>query len=274
MSTVQPDRSPFTQLDQMSQEMRDSVIAALDGMAADPQIQRVRARALDALRPAPGQRLLDVGCGGGEVARGLAAYAAPTGHVTAVDLAEAVVEIARSRDDGSHVTYEVGDVQKLGYPDGSFDGARTERVLQHVADPDAAVAELVRVTRSGGRVCLIDTEWDSLQFDGLPLELVGAMRQTLLGGVMLHHTDMGRTLRRRLVRAGLTEVACEPVPLWWTDPAKAAVVLPMVSRHLPKKAGIIPAELQKSWFEAVDEAAGRDEFLAHLTIWVAVGVVR
>ena len=258
----------------LAPEMRDSLIAVLDGMAVDPQIQRVRARAVDALRPGPGQRLLDVGCGAGEVARGLAAFVAPTGQVTAIDIAEAVVEVARSRNDGSHVTYEVGDVQKLDFEDRSFDGVRTERVLQHVADPDAAVAELARVTRPGGRVCLIDTEWDSLQFDGLPGELVGAMRQALLGGVMLHHTDMGRTLRRRLVQAGLAEVTCEPVPLWWTDPADAAVVLPMVSKKLPKKAGIIPAELQKGWFAAVDAAAERNEFLAHLTIWVAVGVVR
>lgn len=250
--------------------MRALLIGALDAMAVEPQIRRVRAAALDALMPIPGQRLLDVGCGGGEVARELAALSAPGGQVTAVDVSAAVVEIARSRHDGSNVTYAVGDVRQLAFPDDTFDGVRTERVLQHLDDPDAAVAELARVTRPGGRVCLIDTDWESLAFDGLPTDMVTAMTQTT--GSVVHHADMGRTLRRRLVRAGLGEVTCEPVPLWWTNPEDASVVIPLVNKQIPPEAGIIPAELREHWFAKVDAATARGEFLTVLTIWVAAGV--
>ena len=61
-----------------------------------------------------------------------------------------------------------GDVSALDLPDDSFDGVWCERVLQHVDDADVAIGELIRVTRPGGRVCLIDTDWDSLAFDGVP----------------------------------------------------------------------------------------------------------
>jgi SAM-dependent methyltransferase len=248
------------------------VIAALDGMAARPEIQRVRAIARDALAPAPGQRILDAGCGAGEEARRLAAAVAPGGEVVALDLSATTVALARSRHDGGDVAYRTGDVTALDVADGTFDGVRCERVLQHLADPDGAVAELVRVTRQGGRVCLVDTDWESLAGDGVPDDLAAALRAHLYGSDRLHHASMGRTLRRRLVRAGLVDVVAEPVALTYTDPADASAVIPVFNPAIPAEANMLPADLADDWFAAVGTAAGRGEFLATLTIWVATGV--
>jgi hypothetical protein len=85
---------------------------------------------------------------------------------------------------------------------------------------------------------------------------------------------MGRTLRRRLIRAGLVDVTAEPVPLTWTDPADAADVIPVFNRDIPAEANMMPADLLEPWFEAVDAAAARGEFLVTLTIWVAAGTKR
>lgn len=269
--TPEQEPSPYAALDRLPAETRAQLIAGLDAMAADPQIRRVRDAALAALAPSPGQRLLDVGSGAGEVARELAGIVGPDGHVTALDLSAASVEVARGRHDGGSVDYLVGDIQKLDFPDAAFDGVRTERVLQHLADPDLAVAELARVTRPGGRVCLVDTDWQSMALDGLPADLVATVRQAALNGIVRHHPDMGRTLRRRLVRAGLADVGCEPVTLWFTTPEAASAVLPFVDPRIPPKAGLIPGELREQWFTAIAEAGARSEFLAALTIWVAVG---
>ncbi|GAA4717336.1 methyltransferase domain-containing protein [Phytohabitans rumicis] len=262
--------TPFAQVDDMPPQIRALILGALERMAASPEIQRVRRVAQAALDPRPGQRLLDVGSGVGEVARQLAAAVAPDGEVVAVDASAAAVAVATDRHDGSAVTYAVGDITALDFPDASFDGVRTERVLQHLADPDAAVAELARVTRPGGRVCLVDTDWTSVAGDGLPDDLVDAIWRAV--PARQHHPTMGRTLRGRLVRAGLAEVRCEPVPLWFTDPESASAVIPVFNKEIPREAGIIPDELRDRWFAAVDAAAARDEFLAVLTIWVAVGV--
>jgi SAM-dependent methyltransferase len=272
MSTSTPERTPFAEVDGLPPEMAALVIAALDGMAARPEIQRVRSAARAALASAPGQRILDAGCGAGEEARRLAAAVAPGGEVVALDLSATTVTLARSRHDGGPVAYRTGDVTALDFPDGTFDGVRCERVLQHLADPDGAVAELVRVTRPGGRVCLVDTDWESLAGDGVPDDLAAALKAHLYGSGRLHHASMGRTLRRRLVQAGLVDVTAEPVQLTYTDPAEAATVIPVFNPEIPAESNMMPADLLEPWFAAVDAATARGEFLVTLTIWVAAGV--
>ncbi|HST84802.1 MAG TPA: methyltransferase domain-containing protein [Kineosporiaceae bacterium] len=270
-STREP--TPFAQVDEAPPELQALILSVLELMAATPEIGQVR-RAADALlRPAAGERILDAGCGAGEAARALAATVGPEGQVTAIDASRTAVEHARSKDDGTGVEYRVADVTALPFDDDAFDAVRCERVLQHLTDPDAGLAELVRVTRSGGRVCLIDTDWESMASDGLPDDLVEAVTGMLLRRTVLHHSAMGRTLRRRLVRAGLTEVSAQPVTICFTDPDRAAAILPIFSPLLPAEAGMIPNDVRESWFEAIAASRDRDEFLAVLTMWVAVGTV-
>src|SRR5688500_15544270 len=95
-------RSPFAQLDDLPQPMRRLLIGALESMATNPEIQRVRRVAWDALGPIPGRRLLDAGCGAGEVARELAGAGA---DVVALDQSAATVAAAADRHDGSPVRY-------------------------------------------------------------------------------------------------------------------------------------------------------------------------
>ncbi|MDQ7904508.1 methyltransferase domain-containing protein [Phytohabitans sp. ZYX-F-186] len=271
MAREVPERTPFATIDDMPPPMRAMVLQALERMAADPQIQRVRAAAWRALDPRPGQRLLDAGCGLGEVARDLAAAVAPGGEVVGLDASAVAIAAATERAGDVPVTFAVGDLRALDFEDQTFDGVRSERVLQHLDEPDAAVAELVRVTRAGGRVCLVDTDWTSLVSDGLPDDMVASMWQRATVARQ-HHATMGRTLRRRLVRAGLVDVVCEPVPLWFTDPDEASTVIPVFNRSVPREAGFIPEELWDPWWSEVDRAAEAGELLAFVTIWVAAGV--
>jgi SAM-dependent methyltransferase len=220
----------------------------------NPEIQRVREVALAALHLAPGQRILDAAAGEGDAALLLAARLGGTGEVVALDGCSC-------------------DVTALRFADGYFDAVRCERVLQHLSEPDAGVAELVRVTRPGGRLCLVDTDWESVAVDGLPARLVAAERRHLLATVVRRHLDIGRTLRRRLLRAGLREVSAVPVALYFADPLAAATVLPMVNPMVPAEAGLIPAELREEWFGALSEAGERGDFLATLTMWVAAATV-
>jgi ubiquinone/menaquinone biosynthesis C-methylase UbiE len=272
-------RNPFTDVDGLPPEVSAMVIGALEGMAAHPEIRRVRRLAWEALRPAPGQRLLDAGCGAGEVARELAGEVSGGvsgrfgGEVVALDYSAVTVAAAAQRHDGSAVCYLTGDVSALEFPDGHFDGVRSERVLQHVADPDRAIAELVRVTRPGGRVCLIDTDWESIVIDGPPEDLLTAVRDHAFQPSVLHHRTIGRTLRRRLVSAGLTDVTATPVTCCFTHPVSAAAVLPILNPLVPAEVGMLRPDLRDRWFAEIDASAGRDEFLAALTIWVAAGSV-
>ncbi|GAA2365932.1 methyltransferase domain-containing protein [Dactylosporangium salmoneum] len=225
-----------------------------DLIAVSPELQRVREVAFAALHLEPGQCILDAGCGGDEAARLLAARLGGTGEVVWLD-------------------YHAEDLTCLPYPGGRFDAVHCERVLQTLGDPGAAIAELARVTRPGGRLCLVDTDWESVAVDGLPAHLVAAVRHHLLATVVGRHLDMGRTLRRRLLRAGLPEVTAVPVALYFADPKSAATVLPMLNPAIPPDAGLVPPDLRDDWFGALSEAGSRGDFLATITMWVATAVV-
>ena len=253
----------------MPADTQTMIIDVLDGLAALRGIQRVREIARLALDVRAGQLLLDAGCGAGEEARVLARLVGPGGQVTAIDRSSALVTAAAQRATGRAVRYAVGDITTLGFPDATFDRVRSERVLQHLAEPDAAVAELARVTVPGGRVGLIDTDWESLLVDGMPADIFGELRR--LGRESGLFGPSGRLLRGRLVRAGLKDVTVEPVSIPVTDRATAEILIPLFNRqamHLAK----VPAELAGPWLTAFEAALARGDFLAVLTIWVATGL--
>ena len=274
MEPAQLERTPFADLDAMPPDMLAMLVAALEGMSRHPEIRRVRQTAWDALRPAPGQCLLDAGCGAGDVARDLAAAVAPGGEVVALDYSAATLAAARRRHDGGAIRYLTGNVSALDLPDDSFDGVWCERVLQHVDDADAAIGELIRVTKPGGRVCLLDTDWGSLAFDGVDAELAQSVVAHMHGRLTPRQCDMGRTLRRRLVGRGLAEVTATPVTCFFPDPASAGVVLPMLNPQVSQESWMTPDGLRERWFEQVDRAGADGEFLAVLTIWVVTGTVQ
>jgi SAM-dependent methyltransferase len=273
MKPAQMDRTPFADLDGQPREMTEMLLAALEAMGHHPEILRVRATALAALRPAAGARLLDAGSGAGDVARWLATEVGATGEVLALDSSAATIAAAVRRHDGSNVRYATGDISAIDLPDDSVDGVWCERVLQHVDDADAAIAELIRVTRPGGRICLIDTDWGSLAFDGMPARLAKTVVKNMRGRLTPRQFDMGRTLRRRLVARHLREVVATPMTCFFGDPASAAVVLPMANPMVPEKDWKTPPGVRDEWFTHLDAAGARGDFLAVLTIWVVAGTV-
>lgn len=107
----------------------------------------------------PGQTMLDVGCGPGNLTVDLARRVAP-GQVVGVDASEAVIELARQENaDEQHVRFEVADAYALPFEDDSFDVVHAHQVLQHLADPVAALTEMRRVARPGGIVAVRDADY-------------------------------------------------------------------------------------------------------------------
>jgi SAM-dependent methyltransferase len=105
-----------------------------------------REHALLALHEARPRRILDVGCGTGELAERAASVLGC--EVLGVDQSERMVELTRARG----VEARVGDVQRLEFDAGEFDAALASWMLYHVPDLDRSAAELARVLRPGGRL--------------------------------------------------------------------------------------------------------------------------
>src|SRR4029434_5444906 len=106
----------------------------------------------------PGLRLLDVGCGPGTITAGFAPRLAP-GTVLGIDASAEVIDAARR--DHPDVTFSVADVYDLGLEDASWDVVHAHQVLQHLADPVAALRERRGVVRPGGIVAARDSDYAS-----------------------------------------------------------------------------------------------------------------
>ncbi|CAL5866726.1 uncharacterized protein PFLUO_LOCUS936 [Penicillium psychrofluorescens] len=114
----------------------------------------------------PNMRILDVGCGPGTISTDLAKYV-PDGEVVGVEYVHDPLEGARqfAADAGvTNISFQVGDIHALKFPDDSFDVVHAHQVLQHIADPVQALREMRRVVKPGGIVAARD----SATFDWYP----------------------------------------------------------------------------------------------------------
>jgi SAM-dependent methyltransferase len=120
-----------------------------------PVIGRPAAEGLLAIAdPGPGERVLDVACGTGIVARLAAEAVGREGAVAGVDIAPEMIEVARaaSAPEAPAIEWRVGDAASLPFPDGSFDLVTCQMGLMFLPDRAAAVTEMRRVLAAGGRL--------------------------------------------------------------------------------------------------------------------------
>jgi SAM-dependent methyltransferase len=174
---------------------------AISGRLAEPLI--------DAAGVRHGHRLLDVGTGPGHVAERAAARGART---VGIDLAEAMLAVARERLPG--VEFVRGDAEELPFPDGSFDAVVGGFVLNHLPDPERAVAEAARVLVPGGTVAF--SLWDRperMRVTGVVAEAIEAAGvepgDEIPPGPDPYRFAADDELRGLLERAGFDDVAVE-----------------------------------------------------------------
>lgn len=119
---------------------------------AQEQVETVRDQLRSFVMPRGDERALDVGTGAGTLALALAPLVR---EVVGVDVVTELLERARANAP-ANLTFVEGDATELPLDSGSFDLACTRRTLHHIAQPERAIAELVRVTAPGGRVFVDD----------------------------------------------------------------------------------------------------------------------
>ena len=119
--------------------------------------RRWRSRAADLAAVGPGDRVLDVATGTGDLALELARRVAPGGEVVGSDFAEAMLERAREKAAGRpDVHFEWGDALALDHPDDAFDAATVAFGARNFADLHRGLAQMARVVRAGGRVVVLE----------------------------------------------------------------------------------------------------------------------
>lgn len=111
-------------------------------------------RLLEHAEVAPGEHILDAGCGTGIVARTAAARVGPGGNVVGLDINHGMLTEARRQDTDQTVSWETGALEELPFDESTFDVVLSQQVLQFVPDRAKALEELRRVLAPDGRLVL------------------------------------------------------------------------------------------------------------------------
>jgi SAM-dependent methyltransferase len=222
-----------------------------------------------------GTTVLDIGCGPGTITADLATIVTPA-RVTAVEITDPALDLARAEIDRrglDNVDFVVGDVHALDFPDDSFDVVHAHQVLQHVADPVAALREMRRVTRPGGIVAVRDSDYAAFTwFPELPelTEWLDLYERVARGNG--GEPDAGRRLLAWAHAAGFTEVTatsstwCFATPEdrdWWGGMWADRVLKSDMAATALKTDAATMADLQRI-------SAGWRAWAAHPDAWLSL----
>jgi arsenite methyltransferase len=225
----------------------DSVARAIETMYSTADIVHQRRAVIDLLDPRAGEDVLDIGSGPGYLACEIAQRMGPRGAVHGVDPSTSMLAIAARRSAGEHaapVAFGPGEAVALPFPDGSFDAVTATQVYEYVADIPAALAEARRVLRPGGRLLVLDTDWDSLVWHSSD---PARMRRVVTAwDEHLADPHLPRRLGRLLTDAGFAVARRQVHPLLdagYDAGTFSAGVIDLIADFVPGRAGVTDAEV-------------------------------
>lgn len=212
-----------------------------------------------------GHRVLDLGCGPGSDTIALAGLVGETGHVHGVDFdSEMVVEAnerAHAAGVAAQVVHQQADAASLPFDDDFFDSCRSERVFQHLSDPAAGLAEMIRVTRPGGRIAVLDSDYGSISIASEFPEIERRLAEHYCS--VMNSPFAARLVYRMFKGAGLDDVSVEAVPFIIDDVGVFSTVF-LLDRSLreAEEAGRLTGDEVRQFRADLDQSAQIGGFLA------------
>jgi ubiquinone/menaquinone biosynthesis C-methylase UbiE len=267
MSSIPPHTHLFTDVDRTSDP--DFFVRFMDEAQKPAGIQISKQIMLERMRVAPGEAILEVGCGPGTDLFDLVRRVGPTGRLVGLDASEVMIAEARRRASGLGlpIVFEQGDVQALPFEDGSFDVCRASRLLEHLPNPELALAEMVRVVRKAGRVVVFDFDWDTLVIDHPEKQTTRAI--VLSYADSIRNGWIGRQLPRLFKEQHLEVHSFDPVQVFVHYPLAEL----FLGSHLTRlqTTGILSPDIARRWWDYLRQADERGTLMISFTAFVIVG---
>ncbi len=240
----------------------DETSGRIEAIYTTDDIVAQRRAVLEAADLQPAERVLDLGVGPGLLAAEMARVVGRNGLVCGVDNSDSMLAIAarRTQDVGdAEVELHRADARSVPHDDGSFDAAVSTQVLEYLDDVEVALAELHRVLRPGGRVVIVDTDWDTIVLRSLDR----ALTSRVLAAWEAHCADshLPTRLPGLLTDAGFVDVRVHVVPLLNVGFAPAtysAGMLDLIADFVTGRDGLT-AEDVKGWADGL-RSLGPDYF--------------
>jgi len=248
--------------------------AHLERMYASPQVVAQRQRFREVLAAQHGETGVDVGCGLAHLAIELAAEVGSEGRIAGFDNSETIVATAIERVAAvglsDRITVRQGDATALAFPDASADFVAAAQVYSYVPAVERAIAEAARVLRPGGRLVVLETDWDLCVYESAD----PALGRRIMEARALHfaHAQLPRQLHRLLRNAGLALESCEAFPIvetQWDPQSFGAGMLPVL-RGAAIKSGIEAAAVEQ-WIADIRSRTGEGEYFFAACRFIFVG---
>jgi len=222
---------------------------------------RRRGHVRASLAAAPGERILDIGCGPGFYVSELLEEVGPRGSIVAIDASPDMLALARQRCVGrGNVEFRDGNAAGLPVDDEDFDAALCVQVMEYVPDPPGALAEIYRALRPNGRALIWDVDWGTVWWHS---EDPDRMRRVMAAwDEHLVHPSLPRRLGAHLRGAGFVDVAVTGhsfATVDYDDESFAVMMLGMAADFVPGHGGVTEDEVA-AWMAEQRDLAERGEF--------------
>jgi arsenite methyltransferase len=254
---------------------RDDMARIQRAVAQSHDIVLRQSRVLEALQLHRGERVLEIGCGGGfytaEVARGVG----PTGQVCAIDSSAEQIAAAQNRcAELAWVTCEVADAILLPYEEETFDVVYGVQVFEYMTPLDRALREVQRVLRPGGRCAILATDWNTAVWHSRQPE---RMQRVLTAWAAHSPTpNLPSILSVQLRQAGLEPLRQTPMPILNRSAHEHSIshwIAQMVRAFVVGRQAVTAAEAE-AWLQEFDtlEQEGANFFCTTSILTEAVKV--
>ncbi|MDX6577151.1 MAG: hypothetical protein QOE96_3104 [Blastocatellia bacterium] len=222
-----------------------------------------------------GDAVLDLGCGPGTSATLVGRLVGPEGRLVAVDKDSAVLAVARQRAEEAALTERlacvVSDGTALPFVGDSFDVCYSENVFMHLEDPERVLAELLRVTRPGGRILIRDIDHATLSI-GLP---EAELERKVAACWAAKHANpyAGRKLLGSLTRLGMSNLSVHLKAFRLGKDLNVALYLLQLDDVLDEgvAAGRLTPEESARFREALEQASDSGQVYATMTAVAVTG---
>lgn len=254
---------PYNKTDKLDNALLETIVTRLEGRGNHPFFVKMMHEYLDAMDIDTKGVVLDLGCGTGVAARGIAARPGFSGTVLGIDLSPYLVQAAErfaaQEGYGGSITFQTGDTRSLDLEDTRFDAVVAHTLVSHVEDPLTVVREASRVVKHGGMVGIFDGDYASMTMAQQDLEKNKRDDEALIKGLITSPQVM-RQMPRLLQESGLELVTCFPYVL--AEVGKAdfwGAGIESYKRIMPV-AGTMSEEEANIWAEDLVEASEKGMF--------------
>ena len=226
-----------------------------------PEIINQRMRTLAALALNGGESVLDAGCGTGLLLEMQAKAVDRQGRAEGIDFSEDMLDVARTRcADFEQVSLQQGNVEELGFDAETFDALSCTQTLLYVQKIDKALREMYRVLKHGGRIAIVETDWDSAILHSGDQALTRTIFNAWDSAAA--NPNLPRRLKSLLAGIGFSAIHVEAIPVLNASYSKFSFSVGMLDNFAKTaiKQEAITAEEADNWLQGIDELARQDAY--------------